>query len=46
MPFVYDKEFETYEKAWNFAVTLTNEGRGIVEEFLMRSGKYVITVRV
>jgi len=45
--FVYDQEFESYEKAWDFAVTVADKGWGIVEEFLtILQGKYVITVRV
>jgi len=47
MAFAYDEEFETYEKAWDFAVTVTDEGRGIVEQFLMIwPGTFVVTVRV
>jgi hypothetical protein len=44
---VYQKEFETYEKAWAFAVRVTGEGRGMVEEFMMvLPWKYVVAVRM
>ena len=43
----YQKEFETYEKAWAFAVRVTGEGRGMVEEFRMvLPWKYVVAVRI
>jgi len=47
MAFVYEEEFETYEKAWEFAARVTDEDRGVVEQFLtIRPRKYVVTVRV
>lgn len=47
MSFVYVKEFETYEKACDFAVRVTGKGRGMVEQFLMIWPKtYVVRVRM
>ena len=47
MSLVYEKQFESYEKAWTFAVRVTGEGRGMVEQFLMiLPWKYVVTVRM
>ncbi len=47
MSFMCERQFETYEKAWAFAVRVTGEGRGMVEQFLtILPWKYVVAVRM
>jgi hypothetical protein len=47
MSMIYEKEFDTYERAWAYAVRVTSEGRGRVEEFVMlRPRKYIVAVRM
>ena len=47
MSIVYEKEFDTYEQAWAYAVRVAGDGHSRVEEFVtIRPWKYIVAVRM